>query len=63
MCFSNIYTLSTVIMASKVNEGASDNEGVKKEHLTLTLMKNRGFKNAANNLVYGKSVYSVVLFS
>jgi hypothetical protein len=38
------YILSTcthpfVIIASKVSEGSSGSEGVKREHMTLTLMK------------------------
>lgn len=50
-------------MASKVNEGATGSKGVKKEHGALTLMKNRDFKNAADNLDFWKSVYCVMLCS
>jgi hypothetical protein len=46
-CFSNICTHSTVMMASKVNYGASNSKGVKKEHVTLTLMKTRDFKKCS----------------
>jgi hypothetical protein len=59
----NIYIHPIIVMASKVNEGATGSKGVKKEHGALTLMKNRDFKNAADNLDFWKSVYCVMLCS
>jgi hypothetical protein len=36
-CISNIYIHLAVILASEMDEGAGDNEGVKKKVGTLTL--------------------------